>query len=45
MKRFVLSLLLLSVMSSFLAGCHTVAGVGKDVKEAGEEVEETAEGR
>jgi predicted small secreted protein len=44
MKRFVLSLLLLSFASSFLAGCHTVAGVGKDVKEVGEEVEETAEG-
>jgi len=45
MKRFVLSLLLLCFASSFLAGCHTVAGVGKDVKEAGEEVQETAEGR
>jgi predicted small secreted protein len=36
---------LFCITSSFLAGCHTVAGVGKDVKEAGEEVEETAEGR
>ena len=45
MKRFISSLLLLCITSSFLAGCHTVAGVGKDVKEAGEEVEETAEGR
>jgi len=44
MKRFVLSLLLLSFSTSFLAACHTVAGVGKDVKEVGEEVEETAEG-
>ena len=45
MKRFVLSLLLVAFCSSFIAGCHTVAGVGKDVKEVGEEVEETAEGR
>jgi predicted small secreted protein len=44
MKRLVLSMLLLCFASSFLAGCHTVAGVGKDVKEVGEEVEETAEG-
>ena len=45
MKRFVLTLLLLTVTSSFLAACHTMAGVGKDVKEAGEEVQETAEGK
>jgi predicted small secreted protein len=45
MKRFILSLLLVCVCSSFVTACHTVAGVGKDVKEVGEEVEETAEGR
>ncbi len=45
MKRFVLSLLLLSFSAAFLGACHTMAGVGKDVKEAGEEVQETAEGR
>jgi predicted small secreted protein len=44
MKRIVLTLLLLSFSMAFVAGCHTVAGVGKDVKEAGEEVEETANG-
>ena len=44
MKRLILSLLLLSFSSAFLVGCHTVAGVGKDVQEVGEEVEETAEG-
>jgi predicted small secreted protein len=44
MKRFVLSLLLLSISTGFLSACHTMAGVGKDVKEVGEEVEETAEG-
>jgi len=45
MKRFILSLLLVLICANFLAACHTVAGVGKDVKEVGEEVEETAEGR
>lgn len=45
MKRFVLSLLLLSFSTAFLSACHTMAGVGKDVKEAGEEVEETANGQ
>jgi predicted small secreted protein len=44
MKRFMYTLLLITFSSAFLAGCHTVAGVGKDVKEVGEEVEETAEG-
>jgi predicted small secreted protein len=44
MKRFLLSLLLVCFASAFIAGCHTMAGVGADVKEAGEEVEETANG-
>ena len=43
MKRLVLLSVLLSF--TFLTACHTVAGVGKDVQEVGEEVEETAEGR
>ena len=34
---------LLSLLA--LSACHTIAGVGKDVKEAGEEVQETAEGK
>ena len=45
MKRFVFSLLLLSFSSLFLTACHTMEGVGKDVKEVGEEVEETAKGQ
>jgi predicted small secreted protein len=45
MKRLILTLMLVFVCANFLAACHTVAGVGKDVKEAGEEVEETAEGK
>ena len=37
-------LLLLALLAAFaLSGCNTVAGVGKDVKKAGEAVEETAE--
>ncbi|MBP8098358.1 MAG: entericidin A/B family lipoprotein [Arenimonas sp.] len=44
MKRFVLTLLLLSFTTAFLGACHTIAGAGKDVQEVGEEVTETAEG-
>ena len=44
MKRTVLSLLLLSLYTLSLTACNTIAGVGKDVQEVGEEVEETAEG-
>lgn len=43
MKRYLLSLLLLSLATGFLSACNTMAGVGKDVQEVGEEVEETAE--
>ena len=45
MKRFVFSLLLLSFSTVFVTACHTMEGVGKDVKEVGEEVEETAKGQ
>jgi predicted small secreted protein len=45
MKRFVLTLLLLSFTTAFLGACHTIAGAGKDVSEVGEEVTETAQGR
>jgi entericidin A len=44
MKRALMSLLLLTLYTVSLTACHTVAGVGKDVQEVGEEVEETAEG-
>ena len=44
MKRAVLSLVLCTLLTGMLSACHTMAGVGKDVKEVGEEVEETAEG-
>ena len=42
MKRFILSLLLVMICANFLAACHTVAGVGKDVKRAGEKIEGAA---
>jgi predicted small secreted protein len=45
MKRFVLTLLLLSFTTAFLGACHTIAGAGKDVSEVGEEVTETAQGK
>lgn len=42
LQRLILSLCLLSFLALSTA-CHTVKGVGKDVKEVGEEIEETAE--
>lgn len=44
MKRFLLTLLLLSFSTSFLGACHTAAGVKADVKEAGEEIKEHTDG-
>lgn len=44
MKRLISMLMLLVFTTLFMSACHTVAGVGKDVQEVGEEVEETAEG-
>jgi len=42
MKRAIV-LLMLSVLSvGMLSGCNTVAGAGKDVKGAGEKVEDAA---
>jgi predicted small secreted protein len=40
-NRMILIALLSAVV---LAGCNTIAGVGKDVKKAGEAVEDSAEG-
>jgi len=39
MKRVAFIFVLLSV---FLAGCNTVAGVGKDVEKAGEAIQKSA---
>ena len=43
MKRFVLTLLLLSFSLSFLTACNTIEGAGKDVKKVGEKVEDAAQ--
>ena len=42
MKRFILTLLLVCFASSFVVGCNTFEGAGKDVQKAGEEVQEDA---
>ncbi|HBD21084.1 MAG TPA: entericidin, EcnA/B family [Arenimonas sp.] len=37
-------LVLLALLAAFaLSGCNTIAGIGKDVKKAGEVVSDTAE--
>lgn len=37
-------LILVALLAAFaLSGCNTIAGIGKDVKKAGEVVSETAE--
>lgn len=43
MKRAILLFMLATIFSGFLTACHTIEGAGKDIKEAGETVEETAE--
>jgi predicted small secreted protein len=42
MKRIFLSLSLLAACAFLLAACNTVEGVGKDVKRAGEKIEDAA---
>jgi predicted small secreted protein len=42
MKRIILNLLLLSFVAGFLGACNTVAGAGKDVEKAGQEIHEEA---
>ena len=42
MKRIALNLCLLLAFVGLLAACNTVAGVGKDVKKAGEKIEDAA---
>ena len=42
MKRFLLSLLFLGACTVLLSACNTVEGVGKDVKKAGEAIEDAA---
>jgi predicted small secreted protein len=42
MKRITLSLLLAVFALALLSGCNTLQGVGKDVKKAGEKIEDAA---
>ncbi|TNF54512.1 entericidin A/B family lipoprotein [bacterium] len=42
MKKFVLLILILFAMS-IAAGCHTMQGLGKDIQEAGEALEDAAD--
>ncbi|MFT4257189.1 MAG: entericidin A/B family lipoprotein [Pseudoxanthomonas sp.] len=44
MKRAFALIVILLAASALLAGCNTVAGVGKDVQKAGEKVEDAAKG-
>ena len=40
MKRLIPLLLLALTTLSFLSACNTVEGVGRDIEEAGEEIQE-----
>ena len=42
MKRFLLNLVFLGACSFLLAACNTVEGIGKDVKKAGETIEDAS---
>jgi entericidin A len=41
--RILSAMLLASIFVSGLAGCHTIAGVGKDTKKVGEKIEKEAD--
>jgi predicted small secreted protein len=43
MIKLILKTALLAVFAIGLGACNTVKGVGKDIKKAGEKIEETAE--
>ncbi|MFT4257188.1 MAG: entericidin A/B family lipoprotein [Pseudoxanthomonas sp.] len=43
MKRAISCAVLMMFVAMLVAGCNTVAGVGKDVQKAGEKVEDSAE--
>jgi predicted small secreted protein len=36
------SVLLMSLMTGLLTGCNTMAGLGKDIKTAGDKIEDAA---
>ncbi|MFT3756527.1 MAG: entericidin A/B family lipoprotein [Pseudoxanthomonas sp.] len=43
MKRVISSAVLMLFLAMLVAGCNTMAGVGKDVQKAGEKVEDSAD--
>jgi predicted small secreted protein len=43
MIRLILRSLVLATFAAGLMACNTVKGMGKDIKKAGEKIEETAE--
>ncbi len=43
-KRLIAVLFLALFSSASLTACNTMAGLGEDIEEAGEEIEECAEG-
>lgn len=43
MIKFLLRSLVLASFAASLVACNTVKGVGKDIKKAGEKIEETAD--
>ena len=43
MNGIVRKILALSVTAAFLAGCNTMAGLGKDVEKLGDKIENKAE--
>lgn len=42
--RTAAGLLLVLMLALMTSACHTMAGIGKDTQEVGEEIKETAEG-
>ena len=43
-KRLIIGLFLAMFASAALTGCNTMAGLGEDIEEAGDQIEECAEG-
>ena len=43
-KRLIAALFVALFASASLAACHTMEGLGEDIEEAGDQIEECAEG-
>jgi predicted small secreted protein len=42
-KKSVLELILIGLLSMFMAGCNTIEGVGEDIEEGGDRIEDAAD--